>query len=236
MNKCRPTRTRTTMTNHNHDHASVANRPLPSERRPVASAFHGSAQDLLWPDRRRSGGRPRQGDPPGCAPCQARRRLETTWTRLLAQHSRSGHSTMCVSRDRADVSEAKRHGRIGRCRNTNRRFRADEDEWLIELKENHGLPWYVIYRRFVEDFPWRSRTSLQVHYSTKLGNRGLRASSSGQRGRRNKRGAGLVSSAGGGSSEDELMLPASVSGERERMEGDMTDGLDQGRGRGLRRG
>ncbi|KAM5365752.1 hypothetical protein ACJZ2D_010821 [Fusarium nematophilum] len=111
----------------------------------------------------------------------------TTTFQLQFTWDPHGHKKR-ASEDRA---EAKRHGRIGRCRNTNRRFTADEDERLIELKENHGLSWGVIHRRFVEDFPWRSRTALQVHYSTKLGNRGSRAGGSGQRRRRNERGVGL---------------------------------------------
>ncbi|KAK0655233.1 hypothetical protein B0T16DRAFT_450954 [Cercophora newfieldiana] len=80
-----------------------------------------------------------------------------------------------ASEDRGDAPGTKRHCGVGRGRSTNRHFTADEDERLIELKENHGLSWDAIHQRFVEDFPWRSRSSLQVHYSTKLRNRGSRA-------------------------------------------------------------
>ncbi|KAF2175201.1 hypothetical protein K469DRAFT_684393 [Zopfia rhizophila CBS 207.26] len=47
------------------------------------------------------------------------------------------------------------------------RFTAEEDALLIELKEEQGLPWKRIRKRF----PGRTVGSLQVHYSTKLKDR-----------------------------------------------------------------
>lgn len=60
------------------------------------------------------------------------------------------------------------------------RFLPDEDELLIELKEKQSLPWNRIAKRF----PGRSKGALQVHYSTKLKNRGTRSLG---RGRSSKR-------------------------------------------------
>ncbi|KAF3399819.1 hypothetical protein F1880_008348 [Penicillium rolfsii] len=51
------------------------------------------------------------------------------------------------------------------------RFLPDEDELLIELKEKQSLPW----NRIAKHFPGRSKGALQVHYSTKLKNRGTRS-------------------------------------------------------------
>jgi hypothetical protein len=51
------------------------------------------------------------------------------------------------------------------------RFLPAEDELLIELKEKQSLPW----NRIAKHFPGRSKGALQVHYSTKLKNRGTRS-------------------------------------------------------------
>ncbi|KAJ6136937.1 hypothetical protein N7497_012189 [Penicillium chrysogenum] len=47
------------------------------------------------------------------------------------------------------------------------RFLPDEDDRLIELKEQRGLPW----SRIVKHFPGRTKGSLQVRYSTRLKDR-----------------------------------------------------------------
>ncbi|RTE69012.1 hypothetical protein BHE90_016609 [Fusarium euwallaceae] len=44
----------------------------------------------------------------------------------------------------------------------------DEDNFLIQLKEEEQLGWAEIRRRFAQRFPERGVSSLQVHYCTKL--------------------------------------------------------------------
>ena len=48
------------------------------------------------------------------------------------------------------------------------RFTPDEDTLLIRLKEELQLPWAEIRRRHNDQFPGRSKESLQVRYCTKL--------------------------------------------------------------------
>ncbi|KAJ5123990.1 uncharacterized protein N7515_007815 [Penicillium bovifimosum] len=59
------------------------------------------------------------------------------------------------------------------------RFLPAEDELLIELKEKRSLPW----NRIVKHFPGRTKGALQVHYSTKLKDRGTRSLRRGRSGR-----------------------------------------------------
>ncbi|KAJ6038141.1 hypothetical protein N7499_003481 [Penicillium canescens] len=59
------------------------------------------------------------------------------------------------------------------------RFLPAEDELLIELKEKQSLPW----DRIMKHFPGRTRGALQVHYSTKLKDRGTRSLRRGRSGR-----------------------------------------------------
>ncbi|KAG7432006.1 hypothetical protein Forpi1262_v007062 [Fusarium oxysporum f. sp. raphani] len=47
-----------------------------------------------------------------------------------------------------------------------------EDNFLIQLKEEEQLGWSEIRRRFAQRFPERGSSGLQVHYCTKLKNRG----------------------------------------------------------------
>ncbi|EXL40104.1 hypothetical protein FOCG_17358 [Fusarium oxysporum f. sp. radicis-lycopersici 26381] len=47
-----------------------------------------------------------------------------------------------------------------------------EDNFLIQLKEEEQLGWVEIRRRFAERFPKRGGSGLQVHYCTKLKDRG----------------------------------------------------------------
>ncbi|KAH7183768.1 hypothetical protein BKA60DRAFT_671613 [Fusarium oxysporum] len=48
----------------------------------------------------------------------------------------------------------------------------DEDNFLIQLKEKEQLGWAEIHRRFTQRFPERGGSGLQVHYCTKLKDRG----------------------------------------------------------------
>jgi hypothetical protein len=52
------------------------------------------------------------------------------------------------------------------------KYSDDEDSFLIQLKEEEQLGWAEIRRRFVQRFPERGGSSLQVHYCTKLKDRG----------------------------------------------------------------
>ncbi|UNI14792.1 hypothetical protein JDV02_001388 [Purpureocillium takamizusanense] len=47
-------------------------------------------------------------------------------------------------------------------------FTSDEDDSIIRLKEELQLPWTEIHRRHTEQYPGRSKGSLQVRYCTKL--------------------------------------------------------------------
>jgi len=71
---------------------------------------------------------------------------------------------------------------------TRKPFTADEDELLIELKEDHELPWQGIHEEFTEVFPWRSVGALKMRYSTKL--RGGRLGKVGGQWQRDKRACG----------------------------------------------
>jgi hypothetical protein len=59
------------------------------------------------------------------------------------------------------------------------RFLPDEDDRLIELKEERGLPW----SRIVKHFPGRTKGSLQVRYSTRLKDRGTESPRQGRNAR-----------------------------------------------------
>ncbi|PNP78604.1 hypothetical protein FNYG_07950 [Fusarium nygamai] len=48
------------------------------------------------------------------------------------------------------------------------KYSDDEDNFLIQLKEEEQLGWAEIRRRFVQRFPERGGSGLQVHYCTKL--------------------------------------------------------------------
>ncbi|RKK68440.1 hypothetical protein BFJ69_g13598 [Fusarium oxysporum] len=48
------------------------------------------------------------------------------------------------------------------------KYSDDEDNFLIQLKEEEQLGWAEIRRRFAQRFPERGGSSLQVHYCTKL--------------------------------------------------------------------
>ncbi|KAJ3469702.1 hypothetical protein MRS44_003767 [Fusarium solani] len=52
------------------------------------------------------------------------------------------------------------------------KYSDDEDNFLIQLKEEEQLEWAEIRRRFAKRFPERGGSGLQVHYCTKLKNRG----------------------------------------------------------------
>ncbi|KAH7153749.1 hypothetical protein DER46DRAFT_510325 [Fusarium sp. MPI-SDFR-AT-0072] len=52
------------------------------------------------------------------------------------------------------------------------KYSDDEDNFLIQLKEEEHLGWAEIRRRFAQRFPERGGSSLQVHYCTKLKYRG----------------------------------------------------------------
>ncbi|KAJ4179566.1 hypothetical protein NW767_014578 [Fusarium falciforme] len=48
------------------------------------------------------------------------------------------------------------------------KYSDDEDNFLIQLKEEEKLGWAEIRQRFAQRFPGRGGSSLQVHYCTKL--------------------------------------------------------------------
>ncbi|UPL00878.1 hypothetical protein LCI18_011812 [Fusarium solani-melongenae] len=48
------------------------------------------------------------------------------------------------------------------------KYSDDEDNFLIQLKEEENLGWAEIRQRFAQRFPERGGSSLQVHYCTKL--------------------------------------------------------------------
>jgi hypothetical protein len=52
------------------------------------------------------------------------------------------------------------------------KYSDDEDNFLIQLKEEEQLRWVEIRRRFAQRFPERGGSGLQVHYCTKLKDRG----------------------------------------------------------------
>ncbi|KAL3587728.1 hypothetical protein FPOAC2_13627 [Fusarium poae] len=52
------------------------------------------------------------------------------------------------------------------------KYSDDEDNFLMQLKEEKQLGWAEIRRRFAQRFPERGGLSLQVHYCTKLKDRG----------------------------------------------------------------
>ncbi|KAH7207376.1 hypothetical protein DER44DRAFT_697508, partial [Fusarium oxysporum] len=52
------------------------------------------------------------------------------------------------------------------------KYSDDEDNFLIQLKEEEQLGWVEIRRRFSQRFPKRGGSGLQVHYCTKLKDRG----------------------------------------------------------------
>ncbi|CAI6099002.1 unnamed protein product [Clonostachys chloroleuca] len=52
------------------------------------------------------------------------------------------------------------------------KYSDDEDNFLIQLKEEEQLGWVEIRRRFAQRFPERGNSGLQVHYCTKLKDRG----------------------------------------------------------------
>ncbi|KAF9772508.1 hypothetical protein IL306_009782 [Fusarium sp. DS 682] len=52
------------------------------------------------------------------------------------------------------------------------KYSDEEDNFLIQLKEEEQLGWAEIRRRFAQRFPERGGSSLQVHYCTKLKDRG----------------------------------------------------------------
>ncbi|KAH7142259.1 hypothetical protein DER46DRAFT_630897 [Fusarium sp. MPI-SDFR-AT-0072] len=52
------------------------------------------------------------------------------------------------------------------------KYSDDEDNFLIQLKEEEQLGWAEIRRRFAQRFPERGGSGLQVHYCTKLKDRG----------------------------------------------------------------
>ncbi|KAF9776963.1 hypothetical protein IL306_004781 [Fusarium sp. DS 682] len=52
------------------------------------------------------------------------------------------------------------------------KYSDDEDNFLIQLKEEEQLRWAEIRRRFAQRFPERGGSGLQVHYCTKLKDRG----------------------------------------------------------------
>ncbi|EGU89167.1 hypothetical protein FOPG_18546 [Fusarium oxysporum f. sp. conglutinans race 2 54008] len=52
------------------------------------------------------------------------------------------------------------------------KYSDDEDNFLIQLKEEEQLGWVEIRRRFAQRFPGRGGSGLQVHYCTKLKDRG----------------------------------------------------------------
>ncbi|CZR35900.1 uncharacterized protein FPRO_03840 [Fusarium proliferatum ET1] len=52
------------------------------------------------------------------------------------------------------------------------RYSDDEDNFLIQLKEVEQLGWAEIRQRFAQRFPGRGGSGLQVHYCTKLKDRG----------------------------------------------------------------
>ncbi|KAB5513491.1 hypothetical protein GE09DRAFT_629412 [Coniochaeta sp. 2T2.1] len=66
-------------------------------------------------------------------------------------------------------SPVKRRPSTKRGVSTRARFTPEEDDLLVELK-NQGLPWQDIHKRFTDAFPQRERRvgSLQVRYCTKL--------------------------------------------------------------------
>ncbi|PCD20272.1 hypothetical protein AU210_016684 [Fusarium oxysporum f. sp. radicis-cucumerinum] len=51
------------------------------------------------------------------------------------------------------------------------KYSEDEDNFLIQLKEEEQLGWVEIRRRFAQRFPERGGSGLQVHYCTKLKDR-----------------------------------------------------------------
>lgn len=55
---------------------------------------------------------------------------------------------------------------------TRTKYSDDEDRFLIQLKEEEQLGWAEIRRCFADRFPERVSSGLQVHYCTKLKNRG----------------------------------------------------------------
>ena len=57
---------------------------------------------------------------------------------------------------------------------TSARFTPQEDDFLVKLRKGQdNISWAETYRRFDDEFPGRSRGSLQVHYCTKLKHREL---------------------------------------------------------------
>ncbi|KAK7571638.1 hypothetical protein V3481_018849 [Fusarium oxysporum f. sp. vasinfectum] len=52
------------------------------------------------------------------------------------------------------------------------RYSDDEDNFLMQLTEEEQLGWVEIRRRFAQRFPERGGSGLQVHYCTKLKDRG----------------------------------------------------------------
>ncbi|KAB5518243.1 hypothetical protein GE09DRAFT_933727, partial [Coniochaeta sp. 2T2.1] len=71
----------------------------------------------------------------------------------------------CVNHRRKDPTT----GRLQYQSPVKRRFTPEEDDLLVELK-NQGLPWQDIHKQFTDAFPQRERRvgSLQVRYCTKL--------------------------------------------------------------------
>jgi hypothetical protein len=52
------------------------------------------------------------------------------------------------------------------------KYSDDEDNFFIQLKEEEQLRWAESRRRFAQRFPERGGSGLQVHYCTKLKDRG----------------------------------------------------------------
>lgn len=45
-------------------------------------------------------------------------------------------------------------------------FSVEEDHLLVQLRDEHNLPWSEVAKRFSQKFPGRSKGSIQVHWST----------------------------------------------------------------------
>ncbi|KAI0530405.1 hypothetical protein GGR58DRAFT_232648 [Xylaria digitata] len=110
--------------------------------------------------------------------------LQFTWD-LCQKHGDGGED--CSTENQRPTSRSKRgalakQGRAGKGTSA-----PGEDEFLIELKEELGLPWKEIHKRFTASFPGRSLGALQVRYCTKLKGRGSSKTSS-RRGRSSQAG------------------------------------------------
>ncbi|KAH7129685.1 hypothetical protein B0J13DRAFT_452591 [Dactylonectria estremocensis] len=79
------------------------------------------------------------------------------------------HATSVIPDSTRSIATKKRTKRAPAKR---AKYSDDEDNFLIQLKEEEQLGWAEIRRRFAQRFPERGGSGLQVHYCTKLKDRG----------------------------------------------------------------